>query len=90
MTNPTPLPEGNVTIREVYHLLNTMRAELKSELQALGFHVDKKFDDHEVEHTQIEAKYDRGHQRVMSMLRWAVTTILTSIGVAVAIYVAVK
>lgn len=103
-----PPPDGNVSVREVYHLINTMRAEikteraelraemkeeraeLKAEVQALVVAVDKKFDDHETEHVQHEAKRDREDDHLKSMIRWAVTTIMSGAGVAVAIYVAFK
>ncbi len=99
--NGVPPPDGIVSIREVYHLINTMRAELKTErielqaemkeeraelkaeVQAFIVAVDKQFEDHEVKH-------DREHEHTKSMIRWAVTTVMSGAGVAVAIYVAFK
>lgn len=106
--NGVPPPDGVVSIREVYHLINTMRAEikaeradlraemkeeraeLKAEVQSFIVAVDKKFDDHEVEHAQHEVKHERESEHAKSMIRWGVTTIMSGAGVAVAIYVAFK
>jgi len=103
-----PPPDGVVSIREVYHLINTMRAEIKTEraelreesraeraemkaeVQAFIVAVDKKFDDHETEHSVLTGKHDQEHEHTKSMIRWAVTTIMSGAGVAVAIYVAFK
>ncbi len=96
-----PLPDGTVTIREVYALINQMRAEIKSEMstthaamqneraelraevQVITTMVEKKFDDHETAHEKEDA-------HIKSLIRWAVTTVMSAAGVAVAIYVAFK
>lgn len=78
-----PHPDGIVTLRELYALLDKTRAEILTELQKFRGDVDKKFGDH-------EGMHDRESSRRTSLMRWAVTTIIAAIGVMVAIYVATK
>ena len=103
MSNPDPMSPphpGNgaaVTLREVYALLKEVRADVLLEIGQVRAHVDSKFADHDREHTEHDAQHDRDTQeqraseaRRLSALRWAVTTLLSGIGVFIALYVAFK
>jgi hypothetical protein len=92
-----PVPEyesdgARATIREVISLVEASRREILAEIEKLEAKVDNKFDAHATKH---EAEYDthkvehrRDTDRRTSYMRWAVTTIMTGLGVLVAIYVA--
>lgn len=86
-----------VTLREVYALLKEVRSDLSLEIGKVVSHVDSKFSTHAVEHSEHEAQHVRDANARMQaeaerrgMLRWAVTSIIAAIGVAVAIWVAVR
>jgi hypothetical protein len=96
----TPPNGGNgaaVTLREVYALIKEVRSDLSLEIGKVVSHVDSKFSAHAVEHTDHEAQHVRdanarsqAEAERRSMIRWAVTSIIAAMGVAVAIWVAVK
>ena|SRR6266498_3013608 len=103
MSHPDPMNPphaGNgaaVTLREVYALLKEVRADVLLEIGQVRSHVDSKFADHDREHTDHDAQHARDVQernaaeaRRLSALRWAVTTLLSGIGVFIALYVAFK
>lgn len=92
MMSGQPPPDGIVTLRELYMLVDSTRTELRAEVdktrtelraevQAVTQHVDGKFTEHDSEH-RIDA------ERRSSLFRWSVTTIIAVIGVVVAVYVA--
>lgn len=85
-----PPPDGIVTLRELYTLLEKTRAEFILEVQKLQTSMDKKFVDHEAVHIKHETEHDQEHAHQTSLIRWAVTTIISVVGVAIAIYVASK
>lgn len=87
---PPVAPDGIVTLRELYSLLDKTRAELLLEIQKLQTSVDKKFQDHDAVHVKHDASHEKEHSHQTSLVRWGVTTILSAIGIAIAIYVAFK
>lgn len=85
---PPVAPDGIVTLRELYSLLDKTRAELLLEIQKLQTSVDKKFQDHDQVHIKHEVEHEKEHSHQTSLIRWGVTTVLSAIGIAIAIYVA--
>lgn len=80
MNGPTPPPDGIVTLRELYALIGTTRAELGAEIRDIKAHVDNRLIKHEQEH--------REEERMRSnRVRWAVTTILAVLGTGAAIVI---
>ena len=96
---PTNSPgNGNaVTLREVYSLLKEVRSDLLLEIGQVKQHVDSKFSEHDSEHAEHEKQHlrdadhrERDEEKRRSLIRWAVTSLLSGAGVLVAIYVASK
>lgn len=95
-----PQAPGNgaaVTLREVYALLKEVRSDLLVEIGNVRNDFAGKLNEHDKEHGEHEAQHQRdaAHRaadeaRRASMIRWAVTTVLSGAGVFVAIYVAFK
>jgi hypothetical protein len=92
-----PVPEhesdgAKATIREVLSLVEASRREILAEIEKLQIRVDTKFDahsaKHEAEHETHKVEHRRDSDRRTGYIRWAVTTIMTGLGVLVAIYVA--
>jgi hypothetical protein len=89
-----PRDEGQATasIREVISLVDASRKEILAEIEKLKGKVDAKFDTHaakhEAEHDTHKVEHQRDADRRAGYIRWAVTTIMTGLGVLVAIYVA--
>lgn len=90
---------STVTLREVYSLVESVRAELLSELKATKTSIDSLLQAHEADHKSHddlhererlaqEIAAERAQEKRSSHIRWAVTTIIAAIGVIVAIYVA--
>jgi len=78
-----PIPDGIVTLRELYTLIEKTRSDLLLDLQKVSTGVDQKFTEHVLEHKHEKRQRD-------GLIRWAVTTLITTAGVMVAIYVAAK
>lgn len=87
------LPDGIVTLREVYGLVNQTRTELMSEVKLLRSDMEKRLDTLEADIDKRMIKHDTDHNvedtRRRSMTRWAVTTVLSGMGVITAIIVAI-
>jgi hypothetical protein len=92
-----PVPEhdtdgARATIREVIALVEASRREILTEIEKLEVKVDTKFDahqqKHDTEHDTHKVEHRREADRRAGYIRWAVTTIMTGLGVLVAIYVA--
>jgi hypothetical protein len=83
------MPNGpDITLREVYGLIEGVRKELLSELKALNIEVESALASHETEHKLHDERHEREKEHRSSLYRWAVTSVLSGIGVFVAIYVA--
>ena len=89
-----PPVSDTATLREVYALVESTRvqlsaqidklgAQLDNEITKLGTQVEGKFTVHQVEHQQ-----DR--DRRSGLIRWAVTSIVSGVGVLVAIWLNLK
>lgn len=96
-TNP-PAPNV-VTEREVYQLVDKLRIELTAAIEHLGDKFDAAMTTHQAEHRSHDDLHDRerdkrhdeaerAHDRRASLTRWAVTTILSGVGVLVALVAA--
>jgi hypothetical protein len=92
-----PVPEhesdgAKATIREVLSMVEASRKEIIAEIEKLQTRVDTKFDTHaakhETEHETHKVEHRRDADRRAGLIRWAVTTVMTGLGVLVAIYVA--
>lgn len=71
--------DSPVTLREVYTLIEGVRDKIEAGFKA-----------HDTEHTAHDLKHDAEHRSMVSLVRWAVTTVLSAGGIAVAIWVGVK
>lgn len=70
----TEVPNVNqVTLREVYSLLQSLRLELLAAIDKASVHVDTEF-------TLHEARHEREKEHRASLIRWAVTTIIAFLG----------
>lgn len=85
---------GSASIREVIALVEGARrdlaaevekleARLAAEVEKLGIRIDVRFEVHQNDH-------QREQDRRTGYLRWAVTSILTGLGVVVAIYASLR
>jgi uncharacterized protein YbcV (DUF1398 family) len=83
---------GRATIREVISLVEASRREILAEIEKLEAKVDHKFNTHaakhEAEHDTHKIEHRRDADRRAGLLRWAVTTVMTGLGVLTALYVA--
>lgn len=78
-----PPDNGAATLREVYALVESTRVQLLAQIDKVGTHLESKLELHEKEH-------DRDTERRNSLTRWVVTTLLSGMGVLVAIYLGVR
>jgi hypothetical protein len=92
-----PVPEhesegAKATIREVMALVEVSRKEIIAEIEKLQTRVDTKFDTHGAKHEAEQQTHITEHRREADrragLIRWAVTTIMTGLGVLTALYVA--
>ena len=87
-----PVPEAPITLREVYALLDGTRKELLAEISKIA----TEFRTYGQMHDQEHKEHDRRHEREIEqarksrsgLIRWAVTSVLTGVGVLIALYVA--
>ena len=82
------MPNGDITLREVYGLIEGVRKELLAEIKGVSKEVETSLHAHDSEHQMHEERHDREKDQRSSLFRWAVTSILSGIGVLVAVYVA--
>ena len=98
MTSPgTPGNGAAVTLREVYALIKEVRADLLLEIGQVGAHVDTKFSEHMAEHNKHDVDHEREQSareqsdaQRRSLIRWAVTTLISAAGVFLALFVAFR
>jgi hypothetical protein len=81
---------GQITLREVYGLIEGVRKELLSEMKSLDTTVHSSLTAHQAEHSLHEERHQRESSARNALMRWAVTSLLTGIGVLIAIYVALR
>jgi len=75
-----PSGENAPTIREVYQLIETVERRLAVKIDTVMTDVNTRFSTHELQHINETDKRN-------SLLRWAVTSILTGTGVLFGIFV---
>lgn len=84
MTTLGPGSDNNpVTAREMYSLMNTVKTEILHEVREVNNNMDKRFDVHRIEHER-----EKDHRA--SLIRWAVTSVISGTGVLLALYVSFK
>jgi len=90
-----PESQEAASLREVHTLIDTLRTELLSEFKQLESMVDVRFERHDSEHAthnsehkQHEQQHQRDRDHRASIVRWAVTTIVSAVGVLIALYAA--
>jgi hypothetical protein len=71
---------GSVTIRELYAQIGSLRTEMNVRLDKIEETLDVRFDAHKLEHS-VETS------RKNSYIRWAVTSVISVVGVGVAIVI---
>jgi hypothetical protein len=79
---------GEITLREVYGLIEGVRKELLAEIKGVSIEVESSLKSHDSEHQSHEDRHDREKDHRSSLIRWAVTSLLTGVGVVTAIVVA--
>jgi hypothetical protein len=95
MTSPND-SGGNVTLRELYSQTEGVRTTLETQLHSLDSTLSGKIESlrslihtelqtHQSDHDMHEKRHDSEFAKRSSMIRWAVTSILTGIGVLTAI-----
>lgn len=85
-----PPTDGPVQLREVYSLVQAVRSEIVGELKAMegevramGARWDARLDMHKSEH-------ERDAFRRSSQIKWAVTSLLSGVGVLASLWFALK
>jgi hypothetical protein len=86
----TPSPDGIVTLRELYTLIEKTRSDMVLELEKLSSSVKEKFTEHDTVHVKHDVMHDKEHAHTISMIRWAITTIIAVAGLGIAVWVGVK
>ncbi len=85
---------ARATIREVLAMVAEARKEILAEIEKLELAVQGKWETHATKHekdTEVHAiNHRREADRRTGYIRWAVTTIMTGLGVLLALYVAFK
>lgn len=86
-----------ISLREVYGLIESVRKELLSEMKATEAKLDSVMVRHQTEHTAHDAEHnthaewhDREHEKRVSLVRWAITTIIAILAVVIAGYVGIQ
>jgi hypothetical protein len=72
----------------VYGLIEGVRKELLAEIKGVSKEVESSLQSHDSEHQMHDERHEREKDHRSSLFRWAVTSVLSGIGVFVAIYVA--
>jgi len=91
VSNGDPLlPGDRVTLREMYTLVSSLRTELLAAVKELSSHLDVELAALGVERELHKREHDRDRDRRGSLVRWAVTSVVSGAGVAVAVYVATR
>jgi hypothetical protein len=96
MTIPPHDSSSNVTLRELYSQTEGVRTTLETQIHSLDDTLSGKIESlralihselqtHQSEHAMHEKRHDTEFAKRSSMIRWAVTSILTGIGVLTAI-----
>lgn len=81
--HPAPPTNGAVQLREVYTLVQSLRTEVMSELKAIDARWDQRLSSHESTH-------ERDAIRRSSLIRWAVTSIMTGVGVLISLWYSMR
>lgn len=74
---------GAVTLRELYQQTESVRVALEAKLDTLSARLDAALSAHESEHDTHERRHEREHDKRVSLIRWAVTTIVSLGAIAV-------
>lgn len=94
MTGAAPPNGGIVTPRELYSQLDAMRSGLGAQIDKVQSTVEKRIAELQADMGTSQKLHDQEHQadrdRRNSLLRWAVTTVMSGGGVLVAIWMAMK
>lgn len=94
-----PVPDSEhdgakATFREMAAAVEAARREIIAEIAKLEAKVDARFDAHAAKHEAEQQTHDTEHRREADRrtgyIRWAVTTIMTGLGVLLALWVAFK
>jgi hypothetical protein len=72
----------------VYGLIEGVRKELLAEIKGVSKEVESSLQSHDSEHHLHDERHEREKDQRSSLFRWAVTSIVSGIGVLVAVYVA--
>jgi hypothetical protein len=88
---------GNtVTLRELFAQTANVRSTLEADIRALDTkltgkieqmqaHVDAALVAHNAEHKEHDTRHDNDHKARSSLIRWAVTSVLSGVGVLAAV-----
>lgn len=86
--------DGARTTEQVYSLVERLRTEVLSEIKQLETKVESRFASHLAKHEKDvdvhSIEHTRDADRRAGLIRWAVTTIVSGIGVLLALYVAFR
>jgi hypothetical protein len=82
------VPNGDITLREVYGLIEGVRKELLAEIKGVSKEVESSLQSHDSEHQLHDERHEREKDHRSGLFRWAVTSVLSGVGVLVALYVA--
>jgi hypothetical protein len=74
---------GAVTLRELYQQTESVRITLESKLDTVSTRLDAALSKHEGEHDLHEQRHEREHDKRVSLVRWAVSTIVALGAIAV-------
>jgi len=94
-----PVPDSEhdgakATFREMAAAVEAARREIIAEIEKLQAKVDAKFDAHAAKHEAEQQTHAIDHRREADRrtgyIRWAVTSIISGLGVLLALYVAFK
>jgi hypothetical protein len=83
---------ADASYREVIALLDAQRKDLLAEIAKLAARLDLRYEAHSAHHEAEAKTHEQEHaheqDRRVGYIRWAVTTLMTGLGVLVAIYAA--
>lgn len=94
MTTPGNSNGSPVSPRELYSQLESIQAKLGAQIKEVQSTVEKKLTEMRADMDTERAQHRMEHQhdiaRRSSLTRWTVTTLMSGLGVMVAIYVALR
>lgn len=94
MTPDSPPIAGSVTPRELYSHLDAIRSSLGAQIDRVQSTMEKRLSEIQADIATKQFVHEQEHQadrdRRNSLVRWAVTTVLSGGGVVVAIWVAMR